>query len=96
MYKKRPKKSELYAMVEQLEKENQKLAAEAEAAEREKWEQQKPLAHRAFWEQINPRFGATLCNVRLEHVDKSGFWFSFSLINDNRQQTYCVRHSDIA
>ena len=28
-------------------------------------------------------------------IDASGYWFSFELINDNRKQTYAVRHTDI-
>ena len=46
-------------------------------------------------EQMKPMYGEVVMNVRLEHVDASGYWFSYELENDDRRQTWCVRHSDL-
>lgn len=34
-------------------------------------------------------------NVRLEHIDEAGYWFSFELEQDSRRQTWCVRHWEV-
>lgn len=34
-------------------------------------------------------------NLQLEHVDASGFWYSFELVNDSRRQTWCIRPYEI-
>ncbi len=39
--------------------------------------------------------GVTARNVVLDHVDAAGYWFSYELIQDDRRQTWCVRHSDL-
>lgn len=33
--------------------------------------------------------------MRFDHVDGSGFWFSYELTHDHRRQVYCVRHADL-
>lgn len=34
-------------------------------------------------------------NLQLEHVDASGYWYSFELVNDSRRQTWVIRHYEI-
>lgn len=48
-----------------------------------------------YW-QLRPIYGNLLYNVRFEHEDESGYWFSFELVGDVRRQTYCVRRWDLA
>ena len=48
-----------------------------------------------LYEQLRPMYGDRIFNVSLEHVDESGYWFSFELIGDARRQTWCVRHGDL-
>jgi hypothetical protein len=33
--------------------------------------------------------------LRFEHVDAAAYWFTFELVNDDRRQTWCVRHGDL-
>jgi competence ComEA-like helix-hairpin-helix protein len=44
---------------------------------------------------LNKTFGRLWCNLRFEHVDAAAYWFTFELVNDDRRQTWCVRHSDL-
>lgn len=46
--------------------------------------------------QLRPIYGNSLYNVRFEHEDESGYWFSFELVGDTRRQTCCVRRWDLA
>lgn len=46
-------------------------------------------------EQLRPKYGDSIKNVTLLHIDETGYWFQFSLTNDERLQTWCVRHSDL-
>lgn len=48
-----------------------------------------------YW-QLRPIYGNSLYNVRFEHEDESGYWFSFELVGDARRQPYCVRRWDLA
>lgn len=54
-----------------------------------------PAAVEAFYAHARPLYGETLFDVRFDHVDGSGFWFSYELTNDHRRQVYCVRHADL-
>lgn len=94
-YQKRPSKGELLQTIAQLEKENRRLTAEAEAAEREQWERKKPQACEHFHKTINGIFPGMVCKVTLEHIDRGGYWFTFELKNDPRRQTYAVRHNEL-
>lgn len=49
----------------------------------------------ALMEMLKPMYGEAIKNVRLEHVDAAGYWFSYELEHDSRRQTWCVRHSDL-
>ena len=90
---KKPTKSELYEQIEYLERENERLRNELHREQRKTWESRKPEAHKAFFNTINSIFG-TVKNVNLDHIDEAGFWFSFELDNDDRRQTYVIRHTD--
>ena len=35
---------------------------------------------------LRAKYGAAVRNIRLEHVDEAGYWFSYEL-----EQTWCVR-----
>lgn len=54
-----------------------------------------PAAVEAFYAHARPLYGETLFDVRFDHVDGSGFWFSYELTHDHRRQVYCVRHADL-
>ena len=54
-----------------------------------------PAAVEAFYAHAHPLYGKTLFDVRFDHVDGSGYWFSYELTNDHRRQVYCVRHADL-
>ena len=44
---------------------------------------------------LNTTFGSLWCKLRFEHVDAAAYWYTFELVNDDRRQTWCVRHSDL-
>lgn len=44
---------------------------------------------------LNKTFPGIWCKLRFEHVDAAAYWFSFELVQDDRRQTWCVRHSDL-
>lgn len=37
----------------------------------------------------------TVKNLTFEHVDESGYWFTYELENDSRRQNYVVRHREV-
>ena len=40
-------------------------------------------------------FGGLVKNLRFEHADASGYWFTFELVNDARRQTWCIRTKEV-
>lgn len=90
---KKPTKSELYERIKYLEGENERLRNELQREQRKIWEAKKPEAHNEFFRAVNSLFG-TIKNANLDHIDEAGFWFSFELENDERRQTYVIRHTD--
>lgn len=94
-YKKRPTKEELYERIEHLEQKNQELADELERERRREWELKIPAAAMVMCEFLERTFPRMWCNVRFEHVDAAGYWYTFELKNDSRRQTWSVRHSDL-
>lgn len=44
---------------------------------------------------LREKFPGTWCKLRFEHVDAAAYWYTFELVNDDRRQTWCVRHSDL-
>lgn len=92
---KTPTKSSLYEQIEALTKENERLLYENEKEERQRWEKNIPEAAKVFHKKIQKTFPNMVSDVSYKHVDKGGYWFTFKLINDKREQTYCIRHNEI-
>lgn len=68
--------------------------------DREEAEQREWLLHLADATEVmckflNKTFPRTWCNLKFEHVDAAAYWYTFELVNDDRRQTWCVRHSDL-
>ena len=91
---KTPKKSELYAQIEALTQENIKLLKKLNEAEQRIWLERKPYAVRAFYSAV-PFAAGRIRYLTLDHVDSSGYWFTFSVDDSIEKQTYCVRHTDL-
>ena len=49
------------------------------------------LIHR----ELKTIYGGLVKNLRFEHADESGYWFTFELINDSRRQTWCIRPDEV-
>lgn len=76
-------------------KEYEKLKDEKTRKQQEEWDRLRPKATEIFHREMNKVFPEMVCKVTLEHIDASGFWFTFELKNDNRRQTYVIRHTDM-
>ena len=63
--------------------------------QRHEWEKLIPEATMVIQKFLNQTFGRLWCKLRFEHVDAAAYWFTFELVNDDRRQTWCVRHSDL-
>lgn len=92
---KKPKKKELEAQLQAEAIEKAKMQAEIDELKQREWKEQLSLAYDKVKEVLHNSFGGTVCLLRFEHVDSSGYWFTFELINDRRRQTYRVGHSEI-
>lgn len=92
---KTPTKAELYSQIAELQKQCTKLQETIERDQRKEWERRRPDAVAFFYKVMERTFPGMVKNVQLEHIDSGGYWFSFELINDDRRQTYAVRHTDI-
>jgi hypothetical protein len=91
---KTPTKAELYAQINALTRENIELQEKLDAEEYERWLKNKDTAFSMFYRLI-PFYPNQICNLDLDHIDKAGYWFTFKIVNDNRKQTFCVRHTDL-
>ena len=91
---KTPTKAELYTQVDVLTRENIALQEKLDAEEKERWCTLKDRAFEAFYKLV-PFTKEIIQFATLEHIDKAGYWFTFELINDNRRQTFCVRHTNL-
>lgn len=92
------KKISKKALEEQLRteaREKARMQAEIDELHRREWEEHLSLAFVKVKEVLNNAFGGTVHLLRYEHVDASGYWFTFELINDSRRQTYRVGHDEI-
>ena len=49
------------------------------------------VAAAVAWHQLEKIHPGAVKNVRFEHADESGYWFTYELQNDPRRQTYAVR-----
>lgn len=95
MYNKKPKKQELYDQIAALERQNAKLAAQMNEEKVHWWNKRIPAAIEEAHRYLRGLFPNTVKNLTYQHVDEGGYWFTFQLTNDEREQTYCVRHSDL-
>lgn len=91
---KTPTKSELYAQVNALTKENIALQEKLDAKEKCRWRLKVDDAFEKLYE-LSPFAKREMYNTTLEHIDKAGYWFTFELWGDSRKQTFCVRHTDL-
>lgn len=91
---KTPTKAELYAQIDALTRENIRLQEQLEAEERKRWIENKDKATIALYNLI-PFTVFEVRNLMLDHIDKSGYWFTFNVDNYGERQTYCVRHTDL-
>ena len=89
------KKAEMQRQMEFLERENKRMREEITRKQQEEWEKLRPKAAEIFHREMNKVFPEMVCRVTLEHIDSSGFWFTFELKNDSRRQTYAIRHTDL-
>lgn len=48
-----------------------------------------------FIKKMKEVYGNLVCKINYEHVDESGFWFTYELVHDSRRQTYVIRHEDL-
>lgn len=92
---KTPTKAELYTQIKELQRQNIKLQETLEREQRKEWERRRPDAVAFFYKVMERTFPGMVKNVQLEHIDGGGYWFTFELTNDDRRQTYAVRHTDI-
>lgn len=91
---KTPTKAELYARVAVLEKENIRLQAQLSAEKQRYWLEHQGEARRVLYDSV-PFTALQIRKLMLDHVDSTGYWFTFNIDRDESRQTYCVRHADI-
>lgn len=48
-----------------------------------------------LWKDLRSKYGFGFQNIRFEHEDEAGYWFSYELVQDSRRQTWCVRHWEV-
>lgn len=89
-----PTKADLYARISHLEKENIKLQEQLDAHKQRYWLEHQGEARRVLFESI-PFTALQIRKLMLDHVDGTGYWFTFSVDKDETRQTYCVRHTDL-
>lgn len=95
MYVKRPTKQELYDRIAELERIQRREYEERNREKLKKWNDAIPLAFAECRKHLGKVFPHVLTLLRFEHVDEGGYWFTFQLTNDERRQTYCIRHHEI-
>ena len=59
------------------------------------FEERRRMADLELWKMLSRTFPGLVRNVRIEHYDAGGWWYTFELVNDPRRQTWAVRESDI-
>ena len=89
------KKSELAKRVEKLEIENAALIEGMMNRNQTEWMEKLERANDVIVSFLNKTFPNLWCNLKFEHVDTVAYWYTFELVNDDRRQTWCVRHSDL-
>lgn len=95
MYIKKPSKQDLYKRIAELERIQRKEYEERNREKLKKWNDLLPIAFEVCRKHLAKIFPNTLTLLHFEHVDEGGYWFTFSLTNDERPQTYAVRHFEV-
>lgn len=88
-------KKELEAQLKAEAKEKAKLQEEIDELKQKEWKEHLSIAFENVKEILHNAFGGLVTLLRFEHVDGSGYWFSFELINDRTRQSYRVGHDEI-
>ena len=91
---KTPTKADLYAQIEALERENIKLRKELDAEKEKRWYEHQREAVQELFNAV-PFPLEHMWNIKLDHIDNCGYWFTFDVIGHIVPQTYCVRHTDL-
>jgi len=94
MQMKTPTKAELYAQIEALTRENIALQEKLNAEKYKLWLANQDKAIIALYNLI-PFTVFEVRKLLLDHIDDSGYWFTFNVDNYAERQTYCVRHTDL-
>ena len=92
---KKPTKAELYAQIDALTKENIALQEKLDAEKHKRWMDNQGKAITALYNLI-PFTVFEVRKLLLDHVDDSGYWFTFNVDGYGERQTFCVRHTDLA
>lgn len=92
---KKPTKAQLYEQIAELEKMQQKAYNDRNREKIKRWNELLPAAYAVCRKQLNAVFPNAVTMLHFEHVDEGGYWFTFQLINDDRAQTYTVRHHEV-
>lgn len=88
-------KQELLNEIEYLKMENIKISESLNAKKQSEWINNLDKARFELSLQLSDIFKDLVRDVKFEHVDESGYWFSFELLHDSRRQNHVVRHSEI-
>jgi competence ComEA-like helix-hairpin-helix protein len=88
-------KSEAEKEIERLREEKARLEDELEKERQGRWLEKLNRAQEVVGSEIRSRFGESVRLFRFEHVDSSGYWFSFELAGDATRQTWCVKHEEV-
>ena len=88
-------KAELRERIAVLEEIVRMLSDQLEQEERAAWEKKMPIASVKAYNTLSKIFPRMIYDLTFVHVDKAGYWYTFQLVNDERRQTYCVRHEDL-
>ena len=92
---KKLKKREIEILLILEAREKARLQAEVDELKQKEWREHLSLAFAKVEEVLHEAFGGTVSLLRFEHVDGSGYWFTFELINDSTRQTYRIGHDEI-
>ena len=81
--------------IDRLREEKARLEEELEQEKVRRWMDKIARAFEVVCEELRSRFGYGVRLLKFDHVDVSGYWFSFELEQDDTRQTWCVRHEEV-
>lgn len=87
--------AELEEQIEKLNGINIRLSEELDKRNQEGWLARLDDATAVIQDLLKRQFGYSVRNLQFEHVDASGYWFTFELAQDSRRQTWAVRHYEV-